>query len=258
MKSIQNEFAGISPSPSMTKKERSLKKSKSLDKEPIKVQHSGKGDRKKRKMHSWFRKWKAKRISSFGKRHKKVANNNNDNDSCSVSTHAFSVSTLATRSIVSIASSRRRRKKKRRKTDHDTKNEPVSILRRSTLGASNPSLDLTSLDCASDGGASAGVKFAKGTVFQDPNQTERRRCPRLPGRQKRPGTDKNHRGITHKRVLALRKAKQASGSQPSLDATMKALSLDEGNGCNPMEELTPLVDAVVAATAQSMGCSVYR
>jgi hypothetical protein len=254
IKSIHKEFAGISPSPSMTKKDRSLKKSKSVDKEPIKVQHSN--GRKKRKMHSWFRKWKAKRISSFGKRHNKVANN--DNDSCSVSTHAFSVSTLATRSIASIASSRRRRKKKRRKTDHETMEEPLSILRRSTVGAgnaSNPSLDLTSLDCASDGGASAGVKFAKGTVFQDPNQTERKRCPRLPGRQKRPGTDKNHRGITHKRVLALRKTKK--GGRPSLDATMTALSLDEGNGCNPMEELTPLVDAVVAATTQSMGCDVY-
>jgi len=113
--------------------------------------------------------------------------------------------------------------------------DTVSILRNKNRGPSDMGSVLSS--------TSSAVRFAKGTNFVE----KRGRVPRI--RRDR------HRSRRKRRdQLSLTRVPEAKSPNA------RAMTIYEHDGgCNPIEEMAPLVNAVVAATTNSMGChSVFR
>ena len=102
----------------------------------------------------------------------------------------------------------------------------VSILRNSKINSQSAS------SVPSEPG-SPTVRFAEGTVFQDPNQVRRRKVPRIKGSKSR----RSKRYSSFPRRQCIKKAPQST----SLHENMTTLSIDNGASCNAM---APLVSAI--------------
>ena len=155
---------------------------------------------------SWF---KRKVKDSTPKRTNKVAD--------------WSVTISAVNSIVDIASVQSKQL--------SSNDNIVSILRTNSNSISPPQ--------------SPNVRFAEGTVFQDPNQTRRKKVPRIRGGK--PNYQQRKQRATKKASNAL-----SVNTDIPLESEETALIMDNDGYCNAM---TPLVQAMVKA---NMSCYVFR
>lgn len=272
-----NELAGFS----LDRTSKSNKKTKAAAKTTTtKTTAAEENDQQQQK--SWLRRktnaLKTKTTEKL-KRHNKLGAD--ESESVSV----FSVSTRGSRSINgSLSSGKVKHKtensKDKSNTNHFVNNNPVSILRKisynnyiTTLliaeGAAGATAVTThNADVASDrypseSGASV-VRFAQGTVFQDPNLLRRKKVPRIYNGKwmMRKNKNTNNNNNTNKKVLAVA-AQQPSSDPSSLEATtMTTLVISGGDNndssCIPIEQMAPLVNEWVAATTSGMNCYVFR
>ena len=277
-----NELAGFSLDRTSKSKSHLKKNAKTSAKAETAV------DNDLQQLKGWLRR-KTSQLKT--KTNEKLKRNTKVGADASESVSLLSLSTWGSRSI----SNRGRQKTKDNSKDiksngenHLVNGNPVSILKKASYNNYNTTLlisggasvtthsadvvSIQSVDYPPEYGAIV-VRFAEGTVFQDPNQLKRKKVPRLyksrtmMRKQKKNSNHANTKNNSNNNILAFATQRPSPDPRSSLEATAMVSALvisgsennyNNDSSCIPIEQMAPLVDEWMAATTSGMNCYVFR